>query len=135
MPKACGRGPETTWSGLFEEESKNMLTGYTAARLLCLAELTHNQMKLGICLEGVVERHQKGEIPDGLQNAAFGEGVLHHLSLPHDGGLLEHLHGKQLTLVLAVDHTYEKHFSIACTKKKNKKKTDSYMYHASTTLY
>lgn len=71
-------------------------------------------MEFGVCLKGVVQRDEEGEIPDGLEDAALGERMLHDLSLPHDGGLLEHLHGKQLPLVLTVHHANKKHLPIPC---------------------
>ena len=71
-------------------------------------------MELRLCLEGVVEGDQEGEVPDGLQDVAFGEGVLHHFPLLNDGGFLQHLHGKQFSLVTLCDFTHQKHLAIAC---------------------
>lgn len=74
---------------------------------------THNEVQLRLGLEGIVQGDQEGEIPDCLQDAAFGERVLHHFPLLDDGGLLQDLHGKQLPLVHVTHLAHQEHLAIA----------------------
>ena len=60
-------------------------------RLQGLQGLTHDEVELGIRLEGVVQRDKKGKVPDCFQDGTLSECVLHHLSLADYHSLLEYL--------------------------------------------
>ena len=55
-------------------------------------------MEFGVGLKGVMERHEKGEVPNGLQHTALCECVFQHFLLAYHRLLFEHLHGIQLGL-------------------------------------
>ena len=77
------------------------------------AALTQDEVELGLRLEGVVQRHQEGRLPDVLQHLPLRPRVLRALGLLHYGGLPQNLHGVQLPSVVATDFTHEKHLSVS----------------------
>jgi len=59
-----------------------------------------------------VERNEERRLADGLEDLSLSHGVLRGLRLLDDAGLLEYLHGVQLTLVGTGHFTDEEHLSV-----------------------
>lgn len=114
----------TTWDGTTQRTITTFLnpcqvsdtnlyrhTLFMAIILVCC--LTHYQVELGICLEGIMKSYKKGKISDGLQNTPFCQRVLHDLLLTNNSSFLEDLHGKELTLLWACHLPDKKNFAIS----------------------
>lgn len=81
-----------------------------------VAKLTQNKVQFGIGLEGIVKCDEKWIIPDGFENLSFGFGVFGGFLLLYNGGLLQHFHGVQTTVVAATTLSDEKNFAVRCKK-------------------
>lgn len=74
--------------------------------------LTENEVQLGIRLEGVVECDEERGLADVLQHLPLGARVLGRLRLLHNGGLLQHFHGVQLSRVVPAHLAHQEHLPV-----------------------
>ena len=79
---------------------------------VCVRVCTQDEVELGVCLEGVVEGDEEGRLADVLQHVALGARVLRRLGFLDDGGLLQDLHGVQLSGVVAAYLSHQEHLTI-----------------------